>query len=64
MKAFPGGNIRNWMLVAHLLQKDINGKKEKVKITPLQRKRLKLGLSERTKVRARQEQKRRGYYYR
>ena len=63
MKAFPGGNLGNWMLVAHLLQKDMKGKKEKIKITPLQRKRLKLGLAERTKVRKRQEQKRREKYF-
>ena len=36
---------------------------KKITITPQQRRRLKLGLSERTKVRQRQEKKRRDQYF-
>ena len=52
MKTFPGGNLQNWELVARMIE-----------LNPQEKKRLKIALSERTKERKRQEQKRREQYF-
>lgn len=52
MKAFPGGNLRNWELVARMIT-----------LSPQEKKRLKIALKERTKVRRRKERERRGQYF-
>ncbi len=49
---FPGGNIRNWELVARMIT-----------LNPQEKSQLRIALKERMKIRKRREQKRRDQYF-